>query len=146
MAQTKVYQYMLSFKWGTKLIVGLETTGFKGSANFEEMLLKANAGVAVEEFIDVNADLSFSGRTIELDADSEPSTHEDFESLREAWLAGTSVNFVYGRFSAGEAIVTGTCTIREWSEDAGSQRQLGTWSGSAKAARGTVAITTYTPS
>lgn len=142
MSQTKVYQYMLNFKVGTKLIVGLETTGWKMTAEFEEMLLKSSAGVSVEEFIDFDTDLTFSGRTIERDS-TEEATHEDFETLREALMAGSSVSFVYGRFTAGEKIITGTATIREWGEDAGSQRQLGTWSGSAKAIRGTVAATTY---
>ena len=142
MSQTKVYQYMLNFKVGTKLVVGLETTGLKMTANFEEMLLKSSAGVSVEEFIDFDTDMAFSGRTIERDS-TETATHEDFETLREALMAGSSVNFVYGRFTAGEKIITGTATIREWGEDAGSQRQLGTWSGTAKAVRGTVAATTY---
>lgn len=142
MAQEKVYQYLLNMKWGTKSIVGLETTGLKMSANYEELLLKANEGVAVEEYIDFNADLSFSGKAIERDT-TEDSTHEDFESLREAMGVGATVNFVYGRFVAGKAIVTGTCTIREWSEDAGSERQLATWLGTAKATRGSIGFTTY---
>lgn len=140
MAQTKVYGYLLSFKWGTKLIVGLETTGLKMKANFEETLLKENNGVPVDDFIDFDTDLTFSGKAIEKDS----AANEDFETLRDALIAGAEVSFTYGRFVTGEKIVTGTCTLRDWSEDAGSKKELATWSGSAKAKKGTVQVTTFT--
>lgn len=133
---------MLNLKIGDKLIVGLETTGLKMKANFDSMLLKVDEGNEVDEFIDYDTDLSFAGRTIERDT-TESATHEDFETIREALADGDEVSFVYGRFTAGEKIVTGTATIREWSEDAGSQKQLGNWSGSLHAKKGTVGFTTY---
>ncbi|HNY52942.1 MAG TPA: hypothetical protein PK727_04630 [Bacteroidales bacterium] len=142
MAREKVYSYELSMKWGNKIIVGLETTGFKMTGNYEEMMLKEDEGEAKEEFIDIDAGLTFSGRTIERDA-SEASTHEDFETLREAVAVGATVSFAYGRFQVGKKIVTGQCTIREWGEDAGSERQLASWSGSAKLIRGTIGFPIY---
>jgi len=142
MAQTKIYGYLLSLKWGTKLIVGLETTGLKLKANFEEILLKAQNGVPADDFIDYDIDLTFSGKAMEMDS-GDSGTHEDFETLRAAAAAGAEVAFVYGRFVVGEKIVTGTCTLRDWSEDAGSKKELASWSGSAKAVKGTVQFTTY---
>lgn len=142
MAQTKIYGYLLSFKWGTKLIVGLETTGLKLKANFEEILLKEQAGVPVDDFIDYDIDLTFAGKAMERDS-GQSGTHEDFETLREAAAAGAEVAFVYGRFVQGEKIVSGTCTLRDWSEDAGSKKEMAGWSGSAKAKKGSVTFTTY---
>ena len=43
MAATNVYGYLLTVKWGTKIIKGLETTGLKIDPRFEEILLKENA-------------------------------------------------------------------------------------------------------
>jgi hypothetical protein len=137
MADTKIYGYMLTLKWGTKLIKGLETTGLSLKANFEEICLKADAGVPTDDFIDFDTDLKLSGKTIEKDA-GETASHEDFEELRVALSVGAEIAFVYGRMAAGEKIVSGTLTLREWSEDAGSKKEMGTWSGSAKAKKGSV--------
>jgi hypothetical protein len=137
MARTNVYGYLLSVKWGTKLIVGLETTGLKIKPNFDEVLLKANAGVPTDDFIDFDAEMSIAGKAIERDS-GETATYEDYETLREATAAGAEVAFVYGRFISGEKIVSGTATLRDWSEDAGSKKEKATWSGSMKAKKGTV--------
>jgi len=117
MAETKVYGYMLTLKWATLLIKGLETTGLSLKANFEEICLKADAGVPVDEFIDFDTDLKFSGKTIEKDT-TESATHKDYEELRAALAAGAEIAFIYGRMTTGEKVVTGTLTLREWSEDA----------------------------
>jgi hypothetical protein len=142
MARKKVYAYDLVMKWGNKTIVGLETTGLKMTGNYEEMMLKEDAGQAQEEYIDFDANITFSGRTIGRDT-NELSSHEDFESLRETVALGATVQFAYGRFVAGGKLVTGMCTIREWGEEAGSQRQLASWTGSMKAVRGTVGFPIY---
>lgn len=139
MAQTKVYGYLLSLKVGGKLIVGLETTGLKLKPNFEEIFLKENAGTPSYDFIDYDTEFTFSGKCIEKDSVS----NEDFETLREAAAAGATVAFVYGRFIAGEKIVSGNCIITDWSEDAGSKKELASWSGSAKAIKGTVTFGTH---
>lgn len=137
MAETKVYGYMLTLKWGALIIKGLETTGLKMKANFDEVCLKADAGVPVDSFIDYDVDLSFAGKTIEKDT-TEAATHRDYEELRAALAAGAEVAFVYGRMISGEKIVSGTLTLREWNEDSGSIKEMGTWSGSAKAKKGSV--------
>ena len=142
MAATPVLGYMLTIKWGTKLIKGLETTGLKIKPNFETSLLKEDAGTEVDEFIDYDADLSVSGKTIERDS-GESATHEDFETLREASTLGAEVAFVYGRMVSGEKIWSGTGTIRDWSEDAGSERKKATWSGSIKVKKGSAIFSTY---
>lgn len=141
MAETKVYGYMLTLKWGTKLIKGLETTGLSLKANFEEICLKADAGVPTDDFIDFDTDLKFSGKTIEKDS-GESASHQDFEELRVALSTGAEVAFIYGRMVSGEKQCTGTLTLREWNEDAGSKKEMGTWSGSAKAKKGTVTFGT----
>lgn len=143
MVGTKVLQYQLTLKWGTKLIKGLKTAGLKIKPNFEETLLKENAGVAVEDFIDYDADISIAGDTWEKDA-TEASTHEDFETLREASSVGAVVAFIYGRMTSGEKIVSGNATLRDWSEDAGSEKKPGSWSGSIKAVKGSVTFGTTT--
>lgn len=134
MSETRVYAYLLSIKWGTKLIKGLETTGLKMKPNFEEILLKAQEGVPVKDFIDFDTTMSISGKAITgLDA-----THDDYETLREACAVGASVAFVYGRFVAGEKIVSGTAVLMDWSEDAGSEKKMAGWSGSLEADKGSV--------
>lgn len=142
MPETKIYGYMLTLKYATKLIKGLETTGLSLKANFEEICLKADAGVPTDDFIDFDTDLKISGKAIEKDS-GESSTHEDYEELRAALAAGAEIAFVYGRMSAGEKIVSGTLTLREWNEDAGSKKEMATWSGSAKAKKGTVIFGTF---
>jgi hypothetical protein len=137
MAETKVYGYMLTLKWGTKLIKGLETVGLSIKPNFEPILLKEHNGVEVDDFIDYDADLSISGKTIEMGAE-QAATHEDFETLREAASVGAEVAFVYGRMTAGEKTVSGIATIRDWKEDPGSEKKLASWSGSMKVKKGSV--------
>lgn len=137
MAETKVYGYMLSIKWGTKLIKGLETTGLAIKPNFEPILLKEYNGVAVDDFIDFDADLSISGKAIEMDA-GQSATNEDYETLRVASSVGAEVAFIYGRMVTGEKIVSGIATIRDWKEDAGSEKKPASWSGSMKVKKGSV--------
>jgi hypothetical protein len=143
MAETKVYGYMLTVKWGTKLIKGLETTGLKIKPNFEEILLKSQAGVPVDDFVDYDVEMSIAGKTIERDS-AESTTHEDFETLREAASVGAEVAFIYGRMVSGEKIVSGTGTIRDYSEDGGSEKKLASFSGGIKAKKGTVTFGTTT--
>jgi hypothetical protein len=142
MVGTKVYGYLLTIKWGTKIIKGLKTTGLKIKPNFEEILLKEQAGVPVDDFIDYDVDMSIAGDTWEKDT-SEASTHEDFETLREAASVGASVAFVYGRMVAGEKIVSGNAKLTDWSEDGGSEKKPGSWSGSMKAVKGSVTFGTF---
>jgi hypothetical protein len=139
---TRVFQYQLTIKYGTKLIKGLKTTGLKIKPNYEEILLKEQAGNPEEELIDFDTEMSIAGDTWEKAA-GEASTHEDFETLREASSTGVSVAFVYGRMSAGEKIVSGNAKLQDWSEDAGSEKKAGSWSGSLKAVKGTVIFGTY---
>ena len=137
MAATNVYGYLLTVKWGTKIIKGLETTGLKIDPKFEEILLKEHAGVPVEEFVDFDTEMGCGGKTIERDS-GEATTHEDFETLREATAVGAVVAFVYGRTVTGEKQVTGTGTLRGWSEECGSEKKLGSFSFTIKAKKGTV--------
>jgi hypothetical protein len=141
MAATNVYGYLLTLKIGTKIIKGLETTGLKIKPNFEEILLKENAGVPTDDFIDYDTEMSFAGKTIERDS-GESSTHEDFETIRVAAAGGSSVTFIYGRTVVGEKQVTGTAYITDYSEDAGSEKKHGGFSGSLKAVKGTVTFGT----
>jgi len=136
---TRIFQYQLTVKWGTKLIKGLKAVAYKSTANTEETLLKENEGVPFEEMLDFDVDISISGETWQ-PGSSESSTLESFESLREA--IGDSVSFVYGNMATGGKIVTGTATLKDWSEDAGSDKKAATWSGTLKATRGTVAFST----
>jgi hypothetical protein len=141
MAETKVYGYMLTIKYGTKLIKGLETTGLKIKPNFDPILLKSMSGVEVDDFIDYDADLSIAGKAIERDS-TESATHEDYETLREASTLGAEVAFIYGRMVTGEKIWSGRATIRDWGEDAGSEKKLASWSGSMKVTKGSAAFGT----
>jgi hypothetical protein len=134
MADTKVYQYQLTIKWGTKLIKGLETTGFKNKPNFDEVLLKENEGNASKEFVDCDTEMSIAGKTLAKDG----STFEDFETLRVASAAGAQVAFVYGRMTQGAQQVTGYGYLTDWSEDGGSEKKMGNWSGAITAKKGTV--------
>jgi hypothetical protein len=141
MAATKVKGYMLNIKWGTKLIKGLETSGLKIKPNFEEVLLKGNQGIPVEEIIDFDMDVSYSGKTYERDS-GESTTHEDFETLREATSLGAEVAFVYGRFVSGEKIVSGMAQLTDYSED-GNSKDTGAFSGSFKAKKGSITFGTF---
>jgi hypothetical protein len=142
MATTRIIGYTLNLKYGGKLIKGLETTGLKLKANFEEILLKADQGVPNQELVDYDTDMSFSGKTYERDQVAEASTHEDFETLREAATIGAEVAFVYGIFTTGKKIVSGTGIITDYSED-GTTKDTGTFSGTITAKKGTVTFTTF---
>ncbi len=142
MAETKVYGYMLTLKIGAKLIKGLETTGLKIKPNYEEILLKANEGVPTDDFIDYDQEMTFGGKTIEMDSE-ESTTHEDFETIREAAKTGATVSFAYGRMSAGEKITYGNGKITDYSEDGGSEKKLASFSGALKAVKGSVTYGTY---
>lgn len=143
MAATNVYGYLLTLKIGGKIIKGLETSGLKIKPNFEEILLKEDAGVPTDDFIDYNTEMSFAGKTIERDT-GEQSTHEDFETIRVAASQGSQVAFVYGRTVQGEKQVTGYGFITDYSEDAGSEKKLAGFSGALKAKKGTVTFGTQT--
>lgn len=129
----KVEAYRLTIKWGTKLITGLETTGLKIKPNFEDILLKANEGSVTKEFVDFDTSMSIAGRTYGVVANE-----ENFESLRVASALGTQVAFIYGRFTQGNQQVTGYAVMSDWSEDAGSEKKPGSWSGSLEAIKGSV--------
>lgn len=137
MAATNVYGYLLTLKIGTKIIKGLETTGLKIKPNFEEILLKENAGVPTDDFIDYDTEMTFAGKTIERDS-GESTTHEDFETIRVAAAAGSQVAFVYGRTVQGEQQVAGYGFITDYSEDGGSEKKLAGFSGALKAKKGSV--------
>jgi hypothetical protein len=137
MADTKIYQYQLTIKYGTKLIKGLETTGFKNKPNFDEVLLKENEGNASKEFVDCDTEMSIAGKTLQRDG-SLSATHEDFETLRIASALGAQVAFVYGRMATGAQQVTGYGYLTDWSEDGGSEKKMGSWSGTITAKKGTL--------
>jgi len=92
------------------------------------------------DFIDYDVDLSFAGKTYERDS-GETATYEDFETLREACSVGAEVAFVYGRFTTGEKIVSGTGQLVDYSED-GNSKDTGSFSGSIKAKKGSVTFGT----
>jgi len=142
MVGTKIYGYQLTIKYGTKLIKGLKTVGLKIKPNFEEILLKEQEGVAIDEFVDFDTEMSIAGDTWEKDV-TEATSHEDYETLREASMLGAEVAFVYGRMTAGEKIISGYAKLTDWSEDGGSEKKAGTWSGSLKARKGSVTASTY---
>jgi hypothetical protein len=131
---------MLTLKWGGKFIRGLETTGLKVKPNFEETLLKVDAGNPVNEYIDTDADLTFSGKTHERDS-TEDATHEDFETLRAAAAIAAEVAFIYGRFSTGDKRVSGIGVITDYSEE-GNSKDIGTFSGTIKVKKGSVTFPT----
>lgn len=131
----KVEQYKLTIKWGTKLITGLETTGLKIKGNFEDILLKANEGAVTKEFEDADLSMGIGGKTYD-----KIETEENFESLRHASFLGSQVAFIYGRFVQGNQQVSGYAVIPDWSEDAGSEKKAGTWSGTMEAIKGSVSF------
>lgn len=124
----KVKQYQLTIKWGTKLITGLVTTGLKIKPNFESIMLKSNNGVEAKEFDYSDLTMSIAGKTYD-----NTGTEENFESLRHASYLGTQVAFIYGRFTQGAQQVSGYAVLNDWSEDAGSEKKAGDWSGSMEA-------------
>lgn len=129
----KVAQYLLTIKWGSKLITGLETTGLKIKPNFESILLKSNNGNPSEEFEDSDLNMSISGKTYD-----NIGTEENFESLRHASYLGTQAAFIYGRTVQGAQQISGYAIIDDWGEDAGSEKKAGSWSGNMRAIRGSV--------
>jgi hypothetical protein len=131
----KVPQYQLTIKWGTKLITGLETTGLKIKPNHEDVLLKANAGNPTKEFVDFDTTMSIAGKTYGVEANE-----ENFETLRQAAAIGAQVAFIYGRFTQGNQQVSGYCIMTDWSEDAGSEKKAGSWSGNIEAIKGSVSF------
>jgi len=131
----KVEQYRLTIKWGTKLITGLVTTGLKIKPNFEDILLKSNSGNPSKEYEDSDLTMSIAGKTYD-----NTGTEENFESLRHAAYLGTQVAFIYGRFVQGTQQVSGYAVMTDWSEDAGSEKKAGDWSGTMEAIRGSIAF------
>lgn len=131
----KVEQYKLTIKWGTKLITGLETTGLKIKPNFTDVLLKSSSGNPSKDFEDSDLSMSISGKTYD-----NTGTEENFESLRHAAYSGSQVAFIYGRFTQGNQQTTGYGVITDWSEDAGSEKKPGSWSGNVDAIKGSVAF------
>lgn len=129
----KVKQYELTIKWGTKLITGLVTTGLKIKPNFESILLKSNSGVEAKEFDYSDLSMSIAGKTYD-----NTGTEENFESLRHASYLGTQVAFIYGRFTPGAQQVSGYAVLTDWSEDTGSEKKAGDWSGSMEAIRDSI--------
>jgi hypothetical protein len=140
MATTRIKGYQLTLKWGGKYIKGLETTGLKVKPNFEETLLKENAGNPVKEFTDYDGDLSFSGKTYVRDG-SEVSTNEDYETLRYASSLGAQVAFIYGRFSTGAKRVAGYGKLTDFGEDSNS-KDTGSFSGTIHIKKGSVTFPT----
>lgn len=138
----KKQEYKISIKVGGKLIAGHIENGLSLKANFEEILLKANNGAATDEFIDFDTEISVSGKTYERGA-GETATHEDFVTLKSALASGTAVTFVYGEFTAGEGITSGTAVITEFNEKAGASKAAATWDLKLKATKGTVVFGTY---
>jgi hypothetical protein len=131
----KVQQYQLTIKWGAKLITGLETTGFKIKPNFEDILLKSNSGNPTKEFVDFDTTMSIAGKTYGV-----VSNEENFETMRYAASLGVQVAFIYGRFTQGNQQVSGYAILNDWSEDSGSDKKAGNWSGSLEAIKGSVSF------
>lgn len=140
MATTRIKGYSLTLKIGGKFIKGLETTGLKVKPNFEETLLKENAGNPVKEFTDYDGDLTFSGKTYIRDG-SESGTNEDFQTIREASSLGAQAAFIYGRFTNGKKRVAGYGKITDFGEDSNS-KDTGTFSGTIKVKKGSVTFPT----
>lgn len=136
MATTPVKGYNLTLKVGTKIIMGLETTGFQGQPNFEELSLKEDAGDIVEELTDFDTKLTASGRTYAIS--SEGATHNDFNTLRLAAKAGTAVAFTYGRHATGKRIASGNAYIMDYTEDADSTKNSGKYTLQLEAVKGSV--------
>ncbi len=133
----KVEQYRLTIKWGTKLITGLVTTGLGIKPIFEDVLLKSSSGNPSKDFEDADLTMKISGKTY-----GNTGTEENFESLRYAAYSGAQVAFIYGRFTQGNQQVSGYAVIDDWSEDAGSEKKAGDWSGSISAIRGSISFGT----
>lgn len=137
MAETKIYSYMLNLLVGGKIIKGLVTSGLQIKPNFEELILKEDEGVAQKEIKDSELELPFSGKTIERDI-LEILTHEDFETLRAASLAGTEIVFSYGSHDTGR-ITVGSGRLTSFGETAGSEKVLGDFSGTLSAKNSSIA-------
>lgn len=135
-------QYQLTLYVNGDLIKGLITTGIKIKPNFETTLLKASNGSRTRDFVNADLEMPFSGETIERDS-TETNTHDDFQTLRSRSLLGTTVNFVYGRMTAGEKVVSGTGKITDYSEDAGSEKKRAGFSGVISAFSEDVSDTTW---
>lgn len=129
-------------KIGYKLIAGLQTTGYKTKPNFEEVLHKEHQGDAEEDIVDLQTELVATGQTYKRTA-GETSTHEDYETIREAAAAGVIVSFVYGRFVFGGKIVSGSARIADYTEDADS-KNTGTYSITLNTDPKTIVFDTYT--
>lgn len=142
MAATKVYAYQLTLLIGGKLIKGLVSTGLSIKPNFEESILKEDNGVAQKEFKDADLELSFAGKTIERDS-TESSSHEDFETIRSASLAGAKIGFSYGRRTSTDKLIVAEGYITAFSENGGSEKVLADFSGTISCKSGDVTETTY---
>ena len=139
MAVTRIKGFVLNLTIGGLHIKGLETTGLKSKPVFEELLLKENAGVAVQTFTEYDATLSFSGKTFLKDGTE--TTMTDYEALRASVGAGTNVAFVYGDMTSGKKKVAGTGYISDYSEDSDS-KSLGSFSGTIQVRKGSVTFPT----
>jgi hypothetical protein len=142
MAETKVFSYMLTLLVNGKIIKGLVTTGLSVKPNFEELILKEDEGVAQKEEKDADLEMAFTGKTIERDI-TEISTHEDFETLRNAAIMGTEVVFSY-LDNETNAVITGTGHLAAFAENAGSEKVLADFSGTVTTKSGDV-INSETP-
>jgi len=107
MAETVVYGYMLSIKWGDKLIKGLITSGLKLRENYEEVILKASSGIALDEFIDYDGEFSASGQTIERDPSEGSLAEVDTLTITAGATASGNVTITLNGVNTNVAVLNG---------------------------------------
>lgn len=134
--------YELDLRIATKIILGLETLGLSMKPNFEEISLKEDAGNVTEELVDFDTTFTATSRTYAIT--TEAATHEDYNTLRLAAHTGASVAFVYGRFTVGQRIVSGSAYITGYTEDADSTKGTGKFTLTLEAVKGSVGFSNYT--
>ena len=138
----KKQAYKISLLVGTRIFAGQTENSLTIKPNFEEVLLKASEGNAIEEFVDFDTEMGVTGLTYEK-AVSEAATHYDYADLRAASSSGGTVAFVYGELTVGKPIVSGNAKIKEFSETEGSSKNAGSWNCKVTAVKGTVVFGNY---
>lgn len=126
----RIKGYNIILKLNDKKVVGVTSNGFSIKPNIKESLIKDDLGKSQSENFGYSAEFTISGLMCYNEAADE-ATYLDVTDLRAAAKAGTVLPFVYGGFTAGDAIESGNLIITDYKEDTDSEN-TGTYSVTAK--------------
>lgn len=112
---TKVRGYNIVLKLATKLIAGTVENTLKITPTIEESLIKEDSGNPQLEVIGYESEITIGGLMMIKEV-GEAGTHVDYTDLRDSIIAKAPIAFVYGGTQTGDAIISGSLVITDYSE------------------------------